>query len=58
MKKSTLIEGNPNCVHKWVKRDKVSFSVLKRACTDCGQVELHSECADLDEAAAKKLLKE
>ncbi len=53
--KATITAGSPNCNHKWVKRDKKNFSILERACTECGQVELHSECKELTEEQTKKL---
>ena len=56
MIKGTIKEGSANCTHKWVKRDKKTFQILHRACTECGREELHSE-NDFDERDAKKLMK-
>ena len=57
MIKATVTAGNPACNHKWVKRDKATISILSRACTECGQVEIHSECPDIDDKIAKKIMK-
>ena len=47
--------NNPSCPHKWVARSKRNISILERVCTDCGQVEYHSE-SNLDEATIKKIM--
>jgi len=49
--------NNPQCSHKWVKRDKKTITILERACTECGKLELHSEDIELSEQDVKKIMK-
>lgn len=57
MKKCELKQGNDNCPHKWVRRDKKNISVLYRVCPDCGKEELHSEEENLTEQDCKKIMR-
>lgn len=57
MLKATEKVGNPACKHNWVKRDKKTIQILSRACTECGQVEFHSENEEIDEATINKIMR-
>lgn len=56
MVQTKIKDGNPNCIHKFVKRDKKTIQILHRACTECGQEELHTE-GDINDVEMKKIMK-
>jgi len=47
--------NNPQCSHKWIMRSKKHLDILERACTECGQVEFHSE-SELDGETVKRIM--
>lgn len=57
MKNQEVKTGEANCQHSYTKQDKVTFQLLVRVCTRCGQEEIVCDNEHITPELARKLTK-
>lgn len=55
--KSEIKTGDAGCQHSYARQEKMTFQILVRVCTRCGQEEIVCDNDLIDATLARKLLK-